>query len=151
MAHIHERIDYTVDVFVVHNDKVLIRKHEKYHKWFAVGGHIELDEDPNEAAIREVKEEVNLDIRLIDTRMFREERPNQRELIAPMGLNRHRISDTHEHIAMFYAAVSDSNDVVPENPNDEWVWCKEEEIESLPDILPEIVFYAKRALQLARQ
>ena len=65
MAHIHEKIDFTADVFVVHKDKVLIRTHDKYDLWLAVGGHIELDEDPNQSAIREVKEEVGLDVELV--------------------------------------------------------------------------------------
>ena len=62
MPHIHKRIDFAVDVLIVHKNKVLLRKHDKYKIWLAVGGHIELDEDPNQAAIREVKEEVNLEI-----------------------------------------------------------------------------------------
>ncbi|MDP2642022.1 MAG: NUDIX domain-containing protein, partial [bacterium] len=64
MPHIHEKIDFTVEVFIVYKDKVLIRKHDKYDKWLAVGGHIELEEDPNQAAVSEEKEEVGLDIKL---------------------------------------------------------------------------------------
>lgn len=56
MAHIHYKNDFTVEVFVVHQDKVLLRLHDKYKIWLSVGGHIDLDEDPNKAAIREVKE-----------------------------------------------------------------------------------------------
>jgi hypothetical protein len=41
MPHIHEKIDFTVDVFVVYKSRVLIRKHDKYDKWLAVGEHIE--------------------------------------------------------------------------------------------------------------
>ena len=55
MPHIHEKIDFAVEVFVVHKNKVLLRKHDKYKTWLGVGGHIELDEDPNQVAIREVK------------------------------------------------------------------------------------------------
>ena len=58
MAHVHEKIDFTVDTFIVFNNKVLLRHHDKYDMWLPVGGHIELGEDPNEAAVREVKEEV---------------------------------------------------------------------------------------------
>lgn len=31
MAHIHEKIDFTVGVFIVHDGKVLLRFHDKYH------------------------------------------------------------------------------------------------------------------------
>ena len=60
--HIHEKVDLTAEVFVVYRDKVLLRMHDKYHFWMSVGGHIEIDEDPNQAAVREVKEEVGLDV-----------------------------------------------------------------------------------------
>ena len=76
MPHIHEKIDFTVEVFIVHKDKVLLRMHDKYKKWMSVGGHIELHEDPVEAAHREVKEEVGLDIELVgNPRIFESTRP----------------------------------------------------------------------------
>ncbi len=62
MPHIHDKIDFTVEVFIVYKDTVLLRKHNKYRYWLSVSGHIELNEDPNHAALREVKEEVGLDI-----------------------------------------------------------------------------------------
>ena len=64
MPHIHEKMDFTVETFIVHKNKVLLRKHDKLKIWMSVGGHVELDEDPVEAALREVKEEVGLDITL---------------------------------------------------------------------------------------
>ena len=60
MPHVHEKIDFTASVFIVNGDAVLLGKHEKFHRWLQPGGHIELDEDPNEAALREVKEETGL-------------------------------------------------------------------------------------------
>src|SRR5262249_52059212 len=83
MAHIHEKIDFTSEVFIVHDNKVLLRFHDKYDIWLSVGGHIEQDEDPNEAAVREVKEEVGLDIELWDgSRLFDTVDSNQ-QLIPP--------------------------------------------------------------------
>ena len=55
MAHIHEKIDFTVAIFVVHQDKVLLIHHRNLNKWLPLGGHIELDEDPETAALREAK------------------------------------------------------------------------------------------------
>lgn len=48
MPHIHELIDYTAEIFIVHQGKVLIRLHDKYDIRTCPGGHIELDENPNE-------------------------------------------------------------------------------------------------------
>ena len=45
MPHIHDKIDFTVEVFVVYKNKVLLRKHDKYKLWLSVGGHIELEDD----------------------------------------------------------------------------------------------------------
>ena len=45
MAHIHEKIDFTVAIFVVFQGKVLVIHHRQLDKWLPLGGHIELDED----------------------------------------------------------------------------------------------------------
>jgi len=146
MPHIHEKIDFTVEVFVVYKNRVLLRLHDKYRIWLSVGGHIELDEDPNQAAIREVKEEVGLDIVLIDTRKFKGKNSEYEELIAPVGMDRHKISDTHEHVTSIYFAKSKTDKVIPEKETDQWKWCKRDEIEKLENIRPNVVYYAKRAL-----
>ena len=57
MAHIHEKIDFVSTAIIVHRDKVLLVHHRGLKLWLPVGGHIELDEDPEEALFREIKEE----------------------------------------------------------------------------------------------
>ena len=103
MAHIHEKIDFTVAIFVVHDGKVLLIHHRKLDKWLPLGGHIELDEDPEQAALREAKEESGLDVELLGERPPTTG-PGTRALIAPRFLDIHRISETHEHIGMIYWA-----------------------------------------------
>ena len=48
MPHIHDLIDFTVDVFIVNNQRVLLIFHKKHNMWLQIGGHIELNEDPDE-------------------------------------------------------------------------------------------------------
>jgi len=103
MAHIHEKIDFTVAIFVVHDGKVLLIHHRKLDKWLPLGGHIELDEDPEQAALREAKEESGLDVELLGERPPTTS-PGTRALIAPRFLDIHRINETHEHIGMIYWA-----------------------------------------------
>ena len=55
MAHIHEKIDFTVAIFVVQDGKLLLIHHRALNKWLPLGGHIELDEDPEQAALREAR------------------------------------------------------------------------------------------------
>src|SRR3989344_6773340 len=130
MPHIHEKIDFTVDVYIVHKNKVLIRKHDKYGMWCAPGGHIELDENPNQAVIREAKEEVGLDITLLEPRKrWTIPHQNRRELTPPFFMNIHPVNETHQHNSLTYFATSESDTVVPEKPTDEWKWLTVEELE----------------------
>jgi len=150
MAHINELIDYTVEVFIVYKDKVLFRFHDKYNIWLSVGGHIELDEDPNQAALREVKEEVGLDVVLHDKlRPFVWDAENYKELIPPYFMNIHKVSDTHRHVTLNYFATADSDQVV-ESSHDKsgkWKWMTKEEIESDPEIHQMKKAYALKALE----
>lgn len=151
MSHIHEKIDFVVDVFIVHENKVLLRMHEKYHKWLAVGGHIELDEDPIQAALREVKEEVGLHVRLWEgNRRYSSGDEPHGHLAPPVALNRHHVSPTHEHISLAYFAESDTDRVVPEHPDDQWKWFTKEELQTA-DLLPDIRFFAGLALDTLAQ
>lgn len=155
MPHIHEKIDFTVEVFAVYRDKVLLRKHDKYKIWLSVGGHIEPDEDPNQTAVREVKEEVGLDVTLADDLLpFRHDTPRYKELIPPKFLNKNRINDTHEHVTLTYFGRA-STDTIKE-PDDKEVsdGCKWFTMKELDDpaygLEPQIKFYAKKALEELR-
>jgi ADP-ribose pyrophosphatase YjhB (NUDIX family) len=148
MPHIHEKIDFAADVFVVHKDKVLLRLHDKYKIWLSVGGHVELDEDPNETALREVKEEVGLDVELYDTRLFSEEDDQNKQLIPPLSMNRHPINSTHEHISLVYIATSKTDQVIPEKETDQWKWLTEKEVKEMDDIRADIKFFALKALEI---
>jgi len=148
MPHIHEKIDFTVEVFIVYKNKVLLRKHDKYNFWLSVGGHIELDEDPNQAAVREVKEEVGLDVKLADDLLLFQMRTDKyQELIPPKFINRHNISDTHEHVTLTYFGKVDSDKIIPENKDDVWKWFSKEDLEKNEEgIRDTILFYAQQVL-----
>src|SRR5438034_5469175 len=103
MPHIHEKIDFTVAIFVVHDGKVLLVHHRQLNKWLPLGGHIELDEDPEMAAVREAREESGLEVELLGERPPTTG-PGTRALIAPRFLDIHRINSTHEHIGLIYWA-----------------------------------------------
>ena len=113
MPHIHDKIDFTSEVYIIYNNKILLRKHDKYGFWLSVGGHIELDEDPNEAAIREVKEEVGLDIELYHENQYKlSKNENYKELIPSQFMNRQKINDSHEHVTLIYFATTDTDKLI---------------------------------------
>jgi ADP-ribose pyrophosphatase YjhB (NUDIX family) len=151
MPHINYYLDPTVDVFVVYQEKVLLRMHDKYHKWLGVGGHIELGEDSNQAALREVKEEVGLEVKLYNPNHVPFETENHKELVSPVYLNRHRINDVHEHSSAIYFAVSDTDDLSKATQGREKAECRWFTYEEVDDpqyhISEEIRKYAKSALE----
>jgi len=63
-----------------------------------------------QATYREVLEEVGLQIKVITPQQYS---PHQyedfAELIPPFFLNRHRISESHEHVTMTYIATTESD------------------------------------------
>lgn len=151
MPHIHEKIDFVSDVFVVYQNKVLIRKHDKYDRWLPVGGHIELDEDPNVAAIREVKEEVGLDAELVGKlKKFENKEHSYKELLPPRYMHIHDIDSVHRHISLVYFAKSNSDKVVDEGVEKSrgYKWFTKQDLEKNKEGLSELVkFYASEALE----
>jgi ADP-ribose pyrophosphatase YjhB (NUDIX family) len=65
MPHMHELMDFTVEALVVHENRVLLIYHQQLHKWLPLGGHIELDEDPEQALFREITEESGLEVDIL--------------------------------------------------------------------------------------
>ena len=57
----------TATVYVVRDRRVLLHIHKKFNTWFPIGGHVEENELPHEAAIREAREEAGIEIKLIPT------------------------------------------------------------------------------------
>jgi len=163
MAHIHEKIDFTVAIFVVHNEKILLIHHRKLNKWLPLGGHIELDEDPEIAAHREAREECGFDVELLGERPPTTE-PGTRALIAPRFLDIHKISETHEHIGMMYWARPLSSAPLPipngERKGEGFVpkcataehhdirWCSKDDLETLqPAMSNAVKWYCRKAIE----
>ena len=149
MAHIHELIDWTAGAYIVYNDKVLIRKHEKYGIWIHVGGHVELDEDPVSCVIRECKEEVGLDVKVhgAENAYEYEDRIRGRTLPLPAHMNIHWVNETHQHLDLLYYCSSDTDKVAPENHDDQWVWLTADEVKNHKEMSEQIKFYALGALE----
>ncbi len=152
MSHIHEKVDFTVTVYIVHNKTVLLRMHDKLKIWLGPGGHIELDEDPNQAAVREVKEEVGIDIVLADdgmkVRQF--DQSGFKALLPPRFLNRHKIKESHEHIDSVYFAKTENNNIspAPGEAQTETHWFTKEELNDPSyGIHANVKYYAEKALE----
>jgi 8-oxo-dGTP pyrophosphatase MutT (NUDIX family) len=151
MAHIHEKIDFTVVVFVVRDGKILLVHHRGLDKWLPLGGHIELDEDPEVAALREAREESGLDVELLGERPPTNE-PGTRALIAPRFMDIHRITDTHRHIGMMYWARARQGSVTLAGAEHHDIrWCDSGDLEKLrPAMSNAVKWYCRKALEEIR-
>ena len=65
MSEEHSGRHFTVAVFVVWEEKVLLHLHRKLAMWLPPGGHIEKNEIPDDVAVREVFEETGLRVELV--------------------------------------------------------------------------------------
>jgi len=148
MPHIHEKIDFTVAIFVVTRDRVLLIHHRKLDKWLPLGGHIELDEDPEQAALREAKEESGFEVELMGERPPTTG-PGTRALIGPRFLDIHRINETHEHIGLIYWARPKGGEArLAEKEHLDIRWCRAAELDGLqPPVSEAVRWYALKAIE----
>ena len=148
MAHIHEKIDFTVAIFVVQDGRVLLVHHRKLNKWLPLGGHIELDEDPEQAALREAQEESGFEVELVGDRPPTTE-TGTRALIAPRFLDIHRISDSHEHIGMIYwARPKNGAMTLAAAEHHDICWKNSAELDSLqPPMSNAVKWYCRKAIE----
>ena len=93
---------FTVAVFVVWEGKVLLHHHRKLGMWLPPGGHIERDELPDDAAVREVLEETGVKVELVGER--REDIQDPVQLYRPAGVQLENIGPNHQHIDLIYFA-----------------------------------------------
>jgi ADP-ribose pyrophosphatase YjhB (NUDIX family) len=91
--------DFTATTFVVHEGRTLLLLHRKLGKWFPPGGHIDPPELPDQAAIREVREESGLEVELLarGTTLG-----DVRVLPQPYCILLEDIGPGHQHIDLIY-------------------------------------------------
>ena len=56
---------FTASALIINNGRVLLVNHKKFGVWLYPGGHVEKNETPDQAVIREVKEETGLDVEIL--------------------------------------------------------------------------------------
>jgi len=149
MPHIHEKIDFTVSIFISQNRKVLFIFHKQLQRWLPIGGHIELDEHPEQAAIREAKEESGLDVELIGDRSPIQKESGFLPLLAPDYMYMHLIKEPHWHIGLIYFAKVKAGQVTLNIEEHQYIqWLHENELDDpkwgLSDPLK---FYAREAIR----
>lgn len=139
---------FTATVFIVYNNKVLLIEHKKAKVWIGPGGHIDRDELPHEAAIREAKEEVGLDIELYSkNKNLTKYGDGSFNIHNGEIINVHNVNEFHQHIDFEFIAITNTDKVVPgPGESQTWQWFTKEEIENL-NLRPNIKYMCLKALE----
>lgn len=151
MPHIHYLHDFTVGAIIVYNDKVLLINHPRYKKWLHPGGHIELDEDPDTAVLREVEEETGLTVRVLG------DKPNIQSdgvdiMHRPHFVDVHDANPPHRHIGLFYVCIAQNDAVKISDEHEGYVWVSQEQLDDPKyNLSPSLKYYSLQAIKLAQQ
>ncbi len=95
------KTDLVVAGYLIHGSGVLLIHHKKLGLWLPPGGHIEKDEVPDDALTREFKEELNLNIELLNRKDVTMSGNIKRQLAVPFYANVHSVGD-HDHCCLYY-------------------------------------------------
>jgi 8-oxo-dGTP pyrophosphatase MutT (NUDIX family) len=95
------KTDLTVGACIINDGKVLLVHHRKLDLWLPVGGHIDENETSDEALLREIKEEVGLQVRILNQPDIPLQGNMKKHLSTPFYVNVHSVGD-HDHCCFFY-------------------------------------------------
>ncbi|SRR6266404_5373959 len=153
MPHIHELYDFTISAFIVFDDRVLLVNHPRYNFWLAPGGHVELDEDPDETLFREITEETGYkpnEIRVLSTKPDIKG-SGIKPLFTPNYMDTHEANAPHRHISLMYFVKALHGSHLKSDEHTDARWFTQSEIESGRYKTPaDTKFFAKEAIKLAR-
>lgn len=121
--------DFVAGAFLERDGKILFLKHKKYGIWLQPGGHVEEDETPDEAAVREMKEETGLEVEVVgEEKEF--ESYSATDLPMPFNINLHQIEESHWHCDFQYEVRKVGDTEEYEYPDEKIRWLSKEEIRS---------------------
>lgn len=147
---------FVATVYVVNDGAVALHEHDRLDMWLPPGGHVERDELPHEAARREVREELGLDVDLVAP-VGDLESPTARSIPRPQhflleDINVHDGEVGHQHVDFVYYGEVDSREVTPaadEASADAWVWFTADELRTrADDIEPDVLEVGQRAIDV---
>ena len=118
---------FTSTGYIVSKGRVLLHWHPKVKAFLPPGGHVEINEDPVQAVLREVKEETGLLVEIINSELpIKSSYPAQ--ISPPITIMIEDITDAdgsiHQHIDFIYFCRPITDVILDEG----WIWVTERQI-----------------------
>ena len=147
---------FVATVYAVHDGAVALHEHDKLEMWLPAGGHLDRDELPHEAALRETNEELGMTVDLVAPR----ERITS-ETVRSIPQPQHflvediNVDETgavgHQHIDFIFYGDAPDRDIQPgpgEQPADDWMWLTPTDLDARSDEIPaDVVEIGQRAIE----
>ena len=147
---------FTASAYIVHDGKVLLHRHKKIGLLLPLGGYIEEGELPEEAVVREIKEESGLDIELIDTSQKARSIEGMDDGVwhqANPGMTMAHIKSRPGVVMLDITFAATCKDLANlgsgEVEKERFLLLSNSELQEHPDAAPNVKYYGKRALELA--
>ena len=130
----------TATAYIYKEGKILLHMHKKYKTWFPVGGHLEENEFPHEALIREVKEETGFDIKIKRNEFMDEVDLGRVERIPmPFCTCREGIGSDEEFFDFIFIAYTDDTEPKPQKGESKsFRWFSKTDLETCEKLKPHI-------------
>ena len=112
---------FTSTGYIVYEHQVLLHLHKKINQYLPPGGHVEANETPVDAVLREIKEETGLDVDLLTT-VNSNSFSYPSTIPVPEQILLENINDPiigfHQHIDFIYYCIPKN----PPNVSNSWIW-----------------------------